>query len=171
MFQKTPTTNGDFINTVGLIIRNNLETVVEDLILNKIEQDIRCNIAPTFWDNFTARESEIDGFNKFQNAVAVLYQKLSAFMPVLENLEFIREKSGTERTIYGEKKLFNTFKLIVRATIHSQLPLRHQVITEDFYRFTFKVFCNFDKSKGGMYLLLIFLHLYIPTIYTCPRLP
>lgn len=144
---KTSTVNEDVSNIVELIVRNNLENVVEDLILNKIEQDIRCNIAPAFWDNFTDRESEIDGFNKFQNAVAVLYKKLSEFIPVLENLEFVREKSGTKRTIYGEKKLINSFKVIVRATLHSQLPLRHQVITEDFYRFTFKVFCNPDKSK------------------------
>lgn len=95
MFQKIRTINEDFNSIVELIVKNNLETVVEDLILNKIEQDIRCNIVPVFWDNFADRESEIDGFNKFQNAVAVLYKTLSEFMPVLENLEFIREKSGT----------------------------------------------------------------------------
>ncbi|XP_075228750.1 anaphase promoting complex subunit morula isoform X2 [Lycorma delicatula] len=89
----------------------------------------------------------MDGFEKFKIAVDTLYSMLSVFTPVLDKMELLRLQGGTSRVIYGEEKLIGTFKVIVRSTLHAHLPLKHQIITEHFYRVSFKVFCNTDKLE------------------------
>ncbi|XP_054275023.1 anaphase-promoting complex subunit 2 isoform X2 [Macrosteles quadrilineatus] len=122
---------------------------VESIIIDKIEQDLRQKIAPTFWEKFTSRESENDGFEKFRKAVDFLYDSSLLYLPTIERMRQLRSISSVNHPIYGEVSLVNAFKTIVRATLHSQLPLRYQVVTEDFYRVTFKVFCNMDKETDG----------------------
>lgn len=128
---------------------------VEDLVISKIKQNLRQEIVPRFWSYFTDREKESDGFEKFKNAVANLYCDLDKFFSVVSNLELLRQGLEIERNVYGEKSLTNTFRVIVRALLHSQLPLSHPTIIEDFYRISFKVFCNADKSEMGMCLYFL----------------
>ncbi|KAJ4430988.1 hypothetical protein ANN_19581, partial [Periplaneta americana] len=123
-----------------------LNTFIEDTVIYRIEQIMRQKIAPEFWSRFSTREDESDGFERFKDAVDYLYSSLANFLPVLEKLEKLRRNSGSHRVIYGEETLLGTFKVIVTSTLHSQLPLTHQIITEDFYKVSFKVFCNTDKS-------------------------
>ncbi|XP_021926586.1 anaphase-promoting complex subunit 2 isoform X2 [Zootermopsis nevadensis] len=107
---------------------------------------MRQKITPDFWSRFSERKTEIGGFERFKDAVDFLYNSFSNFLPMLENLEKFRTISRINRVIYGEETLLGTFKVIVTSTLLSQLPLTHQIITEDFYKVSFKVFCNADKS-------------------------
>lgn len=129
----------------------NLTLMVEGLIWDKIKEELRRNICPSFCAKFTNRENENDGFEKFKTAVDDLYTRLSLFLPLLVKMETLRNISNLRNSVYGEESLINSFKVIVKATLHSQLPLRHQIVTEDFYRISFKVFCNNDTSEVGMY--------------------
>jgi hypothetical protein len=126
-----------------------LNTFVEDIVICHIEQIMRQKITPEFWSRFSGRKTEIDGFERFKDAVDFLYNSLANFLPVLEKLEKFRSISRINRVIYGESTLLGTFKVIVTSTLLSQLPLTHQIITEDFYKVSFKVFCNADKSDVG----------------------
>ena len=122
---------------------------VEDAVICHLERIIRQKIAPNFWSRFSDCKSEIEGFECFKDAVNSLYASLASFLPMLEILERLRTLSGIQRKIYGETTLLKIFKLIVTSTLHSQLPLNHQRVTKDFYKVSFKVFCNTDKSETG----------------------
>jgi anaphase-promoting complex subunit 2 len=107
---------------------------------------MRQKITPEFWSRFSDRKTEIGGFEQFKDAVDYLYTTFTYFLPVLEKLEKLRHISRSHRVVYGEDTLLGTFKVIMTSTLLSQLPLTHQIITEDFYKVSFKVFCNTDKS-------------------------
>lgn len=124
------------------ICSNKLDSFVEDLIFDKIEKDLRLNISPKFWSYFRKTDNEMEGFESFKVAVDTLYNDLSSFIPILRKMEIMRSQSGVERILYGENKLENAFKVLLRSVLHAQLPLKHQTITEHFYRVAFKVFCN-----------------------------
>jgi hypothetical protein len=126
-----------------------LNTFIEDIVICRIEQLMRQKIASEFWSKFSSRKTEIDGFERFKDAVDYLYSSLASFLSTLKKLEKLRLISGINRVIYGENTLLGTFKVIMTSTLLSQLPLTHQVITEDFYKVSFKVFCNADKSEAG----------------------
>jgi hypothetical protein len=110
---------------------------------------MRQKITPEFWSRFSGRKTEIGGFEQFKDAVDYLYTTLTHFLPILEKLEKLRHISRIHRVIYGEDTLLGTFKVIMTSTLLSQLPLTHQIITEDFYKVSFRVFCNTDKSDSG----------------------
>ncbi|CAG2054169.1 unnamed protein product [Timema podura] len=131
-----------------LIKQENLCAFIEELAINLIENEMREKIAPEFWKNFNNRENEVDGFNKFKTAVRDLYNSVTLLLPVFRKLERLRDYCGVCKVTYGEETLYGTFKVIVGATLHSQLSLGHKVVTEDFYRIAFKVFCNPEKSGG-----------------------
>jgi len=127
----------------------NLNKYIEDTLMCRIEQLMRQKITPEFWSRFSDRKTEIGGFEQFKDAVDYLYTTFTHFLPVLEKLEKLRVISRIHRVVYGEDTLLGTFKVIMTSTLLSQLPLTHQLITEDFYKVSFKVFCNTDKSDTG----------------------
>jgi hypothetical protein len=135
-------------NVLGEINELKLNTFVEDIVICRIEHIMRQKIAAEFWSRFSSRKTEIDGFEHFKDAVDYLYNSLASFLSTVEKLEKLRCISGINRVIYGESTLLGTFKVIMTSTLLSQLSLTHQVITEDFYKVSFKVFCNTDKSDG-----------------------
>nr|XP_018898040.1 PREDICTED: anaphase-promoting complex subunit 2 [Bemisia tabaci] len=130
----------------GKILNSGSEWEVIELVMDRIELELRQNVAPRFWGKFTSRSTEMEGFEKFKEAVSTLYGTLSLFLPTLERLETLRNSPNNPEYICGEKRLLDTFKVITRATLHSQLPIDYQIITEDFYKVAFTVFCNTDKS-------------------------
>jgi hypothetical protein len=148
-FQEPPRECPEDNNVLEEIKELKLNTFIEDIIICRIEQIIRQKITPDFWSRFSGRKTEIDGFERFKDAVDFLYKSLANFLPILEKLEKFRSISRINRVIYGEDTLLGTFKVIVTSTLLSLLPLTHQIITEDFYKVSFKVFCNADKSDVG----------------------
>lgn len=124
-----------------------------EIVINNIEQYIRCHVAPTFWEKFEYTKDGQRGFELFKSAVDSLYANLTEFLPTLKKLEYLRQNRGEDlrplcinvRDIDIEAR----FKLIVRATLLSQLPLCHECIIEHFYKIAFNVFCNSDNSSQG----------------------
>jgi hypothetical protein len=148
-FQEPPGECPEDDNILEEINELKLNKFIEDIVVCRIEHIMRQKITPEFWSRFSGRKTEIDGFERFKDAVDYLYASLANFLPILVKLEKFRSISGTHRVIYGEDTLLGTFKVIVTSTLLSQLPLTHQIITEDFYKVSFKVFCNADKSDAG----------------------
>lgn len=126
----------------------NLICFVEQLIYDKIEEDLRQKIAPVFWVKLNDPDLESDNFEKFRAAVDYLYDSLLQYLSTVERMKQFQVQESYDLRHYSQKSPINIFKLIVRATLHSQLPLRYQVVVEDFYKVSFKVFCNFDNDYG-----------------------
>lgn len=66
----------------------------------------------------------------------------------MEELTSTGEQSR-DTTIQRKAQILSHFKLIVRATLLSQLPLSHEIIIENFYKIAFNVFCNTDSANTG----------------------
>ncbi|XP_026670308.1 anaphase-promoting complex subunit 2 [Ceratina calcarata] len=138
-------TDEEFTNVVKEIKSLGLTQFVEDVVIYHIELHIRQNVAPAFWKNFTITADEQTGFEHFKSAVDGLYMSLTEFLPLLKRLEYLTEIEANQSTTSGHNVL-SQFKLIVRSTLLSQLPLRYEHIIEQFYRIAFNVFCNADSS-------------------------
>jgi len=140
---------------------------VIEIVIHNIEQYIRCHVAPTFWEKFGYTEDGQQGFELFKSAIDGLYASLTQFLPILKKLEYLRQ--NTDETLLPSIKdninIEARFKLIVRATLLSQLPLCHECIIEHFYKIAFNVFCNSDNSSQGK------LHKYSPLFICIYDLP
>lgn len=121
---------------------------VEDIVIYHIQLYIRQNVAPTFWKQFVNTVDGQQGFEHFKNAVDGLYTSLTEFLPLLKRLEYLVQTKVIHTTI-GENNILNQFKLIVRSTLLSQLPLRYEHIVEQFYKISFNVFCSADNAMHG----------------------
>lgn len=124
------------------IVSQGQDEFVEQLVIHEIETKLRRDIVPAFWQHFTIDESRCNSSDAFKDAVDSLYKSLASTVPVLRSLVFLRQTAQTERLLFGHSSLMESFKVMVRSSLHSQLPLNYQAITEDFYRISFKVFCN-----------------------------
>ncbi|XP_049784564.1 anaphase-promoting complex subunit 2 isoform X1 [Schistocerca cancellata] len=134
-----------------VVREHNLGHFLEDLVLSRIQKILRQKIAPEFWSKFSGSEGENEGFGRFKDAVNNLYNRLHQFLPVLEKLEKLHDLSASKNHLaFGQRSVVEEFKVLLRATLHSQLPLNHSAITEDFYRRSFKVFCNSDKTESDI---------------------
>lgn len=147
-------TEEEFTNIMEDVRKLKLTQFVEDLVIHHIEQCIRWDIAPVFWEKFVYTEDSQRGFELFKSAIEDLYNSLIKFLPLLKKLEYLKEykyETLASSTVNNPQARFN---LIVRATLLSQLPLCHEYIIEHFYKIAFNVFCNPDNSSQGKSLII-----------------
>lgn len=145
--QRVEYTN-DELNVMQVIASQGQDEFVELLVLNEVENKLRRELVPAFWQRFKVHENRPHSSDAFKEAVDSLYNSLALIVPVLQNLVLLRQTAQSERQVYGQSSLMESFKVMVRASLHSQLPLNYQAITEDFYRISFKVFCNSESKEA-----------------------
>lgn len=121
---------------------------VEDVVIYQIQLYIRQNVAPTFWKKFMNNAEGQQGFEHFKSAVDGLYTSLTELLPLLKRLEYLTQEETPEAATNGNNVLCR-FKLIVRSTLLSQLPLHYEHIVEQFYKIAFNVFCSADNATHG----------------------
>lgn len=129
---------------IKVIKKLDLVQFIEHLVIHQIQMYIRQNVAPTFWEQFTNDVNEQQGFKHFKTAVDGLYTSLTEFLPLLKRLEYLTQEETTQSTDLNN--VLSQFKLIVRSTLLSQLPLHYEHIVEQFYKIAFNVFCSADSS-------------------------
>ncbi|KAK9499694.1 hypothetical protein O3M35_002696 [Rhynocoris fuscipes] len=130
---------------VNFLKENDLNTFIEDLVIDKIEECMRQTVAPQFWKYFY--EPIDNGFESFKIAVQELNKNYLSFLPVMQKLLEMRNLLNIKRVIYGETNLLILLKSIIRSTLHFQLPTpKHQIIIEEFYKLSFNVFYHSDKT-------------------------
>lgn len=143
-------TEEEFTNLAEDVRVLKLSQFVEDIVIHHVEQYMHWHVAPAFWEKFKNTEDGQWGFELFKSAVDGLYIKFTEFLPVLKKLEYLRRnKDVATDPSNAENDIETRFKLVVRATLLSQLPLCHECIIEQFYKIAFNVFCNSDNSSQG----------------------
>lgn len=108
-------------------------------MISRLEKHLRENIVPPFWLYFNKTEGSNSGFQQFHTAVEMLFNHYVQFLNIINRLDILREKTQFKDLIYGEENAVNGFKLIIRATLLSQLPLDHNIIIEEFYETALKM--------------------------------
>ncbi|XP_076655702.1 anaphase promoting complex subunit morula [Halictus rubicundus] len=135
----------EFTKIVEDIKALNLKNLVEDMVIYQIKYLMRQSIAPTFWKKFTCNVDKQQGFEQFKNAVDGLYTRMTEFLPLLKRLEYLVQEQSICSPA-NESNVLSRFKLIVRSTLLSQIPLGYEHVVEQFYKIAFNVFCCTDNS-------------------------
>ncbi|XP_015180363.1 PREDICTED: anaphase-promoting complex subunit 2 [Polistes dominula] len=139
-------TDEQFTTIIEQIRLLKLTNFVKDIVIHHIEYYIRQKVAPAFWKKFINTTNEAEGFELFKSAIDGLYVSLTEFLPLLKKLEYL-EQEESENTTFEADNVLARFKLIVRSTLLSQLPLDYEHIIEQFYRIAFNVFCYSDNNS------------------------
>ncbi|XP_022915785.1 anaphase-promoting complex subunit 2 [Onthophagus taurus] len=129
---------GEFYQTLNLIIQCDLVDVIQSLIIEKIEKYSRNVIKKDFWAHFNDVSDENEGFRRFYKAVESLYVNYSHFKTTLAKLNALRIQGNENDLIYGEKNAEDAFKLIIRSCLLSELPLNCQKVIKNFYEVALK---------------------------------
>ncbi|XP_078038091.1 anaphase promoting complex subunit morula [Augochlora pura] len=135
----------EFTKIVEDIKALNLKHFVEDMVISQIKYHMRQTIAPAFWQKFTCNVDKQEGFERFKSAVDGLYTHMTEFLPLLKRLEYLVQEESICSTTRGSD-VPSRFKLIVRSTLLSQIPLGYEYVVEQFYKIAFNVFCCTDNS-------------------------
>ncbi|XP_001605994.1 anaphase-promoting complex subunit 2 [Nasonia vitripennis] len=123
---------------------------VQSLVIPKVEEYMRTTVAPKFWSKFVdaSETDEKQGFQNFTTSVNELYADSSKLLPMLKKLE-LAGSCKHDYCIYSQVNILDYFKLIIRGTLLSQIPLYHTIIIEYFYKTAFNVFCNIEASAAA----------------------
>lgn len=124
-----------------------LSFCLQSLVVPKIEEYMRASIAPAFWKKFqNASGTDEDlGFKNFTDSVTALYANSSELLPQLKKLQ-LAGPCKNDCCPFSQTNVLDYFKLLIRATLLSQIPLNFTIIIEHFYKVSFKVFCNIEAS-------------------------
>lgn len=110
-------------------------------MFNEIEKHLRQIIVPKFWSFFSESDTEIICFYKFKTAVENLYTELSNYVVHINNIQKLNNYFCKSSNVVEK------FKLVVRASLLSQLPPHHPRTLKCFYEVSFRVFCNLEDDK------------------------
>ncbi|XP_054016183.1 anaphase-promoting complex subunit 2 isoform X2 [Hylaeus anthracinus] len=139
-------TDEEFTEIINEAKALNLTHLIKRMVIFHVEKHIRTNVAPVFWKKFMGTVDGQQGFDNFKCAVDGLYIHVTEFLPVLKKLEYLTQQ---ETSMPIGNDVLGQFKLIVRSTLLSQLPLHYEHIVKQFYKIAFNVFCCTDNSMHG----------------------
>ena len=131
------------------ILQNDREMAefVEDFVMDAYNIILREDIVPKFWNHFQTEEAEsIDGFHRFCLAIEELHSDVKEFSVKIDELERLRERCSTHRTLFGQRTVGSLFSLALKGTLHSQLSrvsVDWQRLVKQFYN---QSFCCYHKD-------------------------
>ena len=65
-------------------------------------------------------------------------------------LQALSDACGLQCKFYGQKNYPDAYRLLLKGTVHSQLPLDYEPTAEAFYNGSFHVFCHrFQRMRRG----------------------
>lgn len=147
---QSPCSDDEYSKIIEGIKSANACDAVRTLVIEEIKYYIRQKVGPAFWSKFVVNFSEEQGFEQFRSAVDDLYSRLLEFLPLLKRLEQLSQLNVSQNSFSNQKlNILAQFKLIVRSTLLSQLPVAHDAIIEQFYKIALNVFCNTDSLTVG----------------------
>lgn len=111
----------------------NLSKTINNVILNKIEQRLREEVAPQFWNHFKTHDNSRNGFTQFYNAVHCLYEYFQKLLDVMNQLKLFRDTFTIDDLVYNRKDLNSVLILMLKSTLLSQLPYNYQEFIKKFY--------------------------------------
>ncbi|KAF5286722.1 hypothetical protein FQR65_LT12455 [Abscondita terminalis] len=121
------------IETVDAINQMKLASTIQALVFHKVEKYVREQVSPEFWSYFANTDNVIEGFSQFYKAIKLLHGYYTQFLYLMRNVNVLRERGHCNEVVYGERNSVQVLKVIIRATLLSQLPLQHSKVIEYFY--------------------------------------
>ncbi|GBP16666.1 Anaphase-promoting complex subunit 2 [Eumeta japonica] len=146
----TDCTASEYESILTLVTGLGIQVKLRDLIHIHIAKYIRQQLAPAFWNKFVTVDDDMKGFQLFKSAVNDLYESVNSFTNIIQRLTLLNNTCEDYRLKCGERDIASSLKLLIGATLHSQLPLDFQLIINQFYKISFNVFDNeYENSDMG----------------------
>ncbi|XP_060520265.1 anaphase-promoting complex subunit 2 [Cylas formicarius] len=132
-----------------------IEETIQDFIVSKIEKRLRDEVVPEFWSYFKKSENDNRGFKQFYNAVKSLYDNYRYLDNVMSKLEMLRQATHLDKSIYNEKSVEDSLKLILKSTLLSQLHVNYQLVTSNFYLTALRMEDVEENNPGGTCIICV----------------
>ncbi|CAG9840451.1 unnamed protein product [Diabrotica balteata] len=129
-----------------------LSLLIQRLVVSKLEQRLRNEVAPAFWLYFKVNEHESRGFKQFYNAVKCLHDNYIDLEQNVNVLEWFRNATLVSEPVYGEESVHDAYKHIFKATLLSQLQLDYQTVVMNFYSAALKME-DLDEVSDGQCII------------------
>lgn len=133
---------GTITKCFEIINQLNVYEFVENAVISSIETHLQNATVPKFWAHFGEVENVYEGFKNFHNAITLLHQSYHQLLEYCRRLDMYRVTYNYRKTIYNETSSSNALKVILRASVLSQLPIEYKTTIEFFY----KVVLCFEES-------------------------
>lgn len=121
---------------------------IYETIVNNIDNVLRKQIVPKFWDHFRLEDETDNGFYEFQLAVYELHNEYEKFQTLLKRLKGIRTICHFKNAANRNRNDVVEFDATLKAAMLSQLPVNFNKIAYSFYNVSFKVFANSHQDNG-----------------------
>lgn len=130
--------NEELYSAINIIKTFNATETIQCIIITNLEKFIRETVSKEFWLYFTKPKSQYNGFLHFVHAVNLLYDYYTQLTSVMNKVNLMRECNECKSDLYHEKNAVDALKLVIRATLLSQLPREHRSTIENFYETALK---------------------------------
>ncbi len=109
-----------------------------------MDERLRSEVIPLFWSSLQENVSDKSSplHSAFPSAVSVLYSRAGRLNASVHRLESLANACQTPCEAFGQKSYYDLYKLMIRATLHSQLPDNNALdsAAEAFYERAFQVY-------------------------------
>ena len=128
--------------TAAFLAEEDLTMGILDYLQAEVEFRLRNDVVPAFWAHFKKPKSP----ETFAKAVTDLYVRVSHLIPFVDRMDILSRNSGIKVAEFGQNSYMSLFKLLLKATLHSQLPPDFSGPVEAFYS---QAFHSFDTRQDN----------------------
>lgn len=141
------------------MIQNGLGYMIEEWFVECLQQDLRRNVAPTFWKIFEVEDSELLP-KQLGKAVNYLHEITMGYMPCIDRLNSMAVilENRKSSTVFNKKNLSEAYILLIKSIIFFIMPAQFCKAVELFYSQAFKVFhhsTSEDEEEEGWCIYLL----------------
>merc|ERR1719427_142784 len=133
---------------------------VEDFVMDSYNIILREEVVPQFWSHFSSPTADTRaGFEAVCVAVRQLAGEVARLVVRAEELQRLRDRCNTHRTLWGQRTVRDLLLASLRGTMHSQLDsvkADWRVLVTQFYTRSFTVSAGrawraglLDRADGG----------------------
>lgn len=137
----------EFDRAVDVLCQSHLGHIIEEWFIERVQQDLRQNVAPVFWQAAKAT-ADTDPILCLSEAVGTLHKELSQYKACVERLESIRPLLGQQpfgqhfgkSLPQNQRQLKKFLFMLYKAVIFHSIPKYFHTVINSFYSKAFKVF-------------------------------
>lgn len=129
----------EFNEVVTFVNNNKIAQDIQNLIVIKLQKKLREEIVPEFWSYFKNVIPETNNFQQFYNAIKCIYDNYRLLDHIMQKLNMFKQATHLESSVYNEECAHSALKLMLRATMLSQLSSDYQQVVMHFYECALKM--------------------------------
>lgn len=124
--------------TIDILVQEGIADKTCSLVQAHFNFILREDIVPRFWNYFSP--DSVQDPDRLHKAVSTLHSDVIHLAESVTRLEVLSHSLGTPCRSFGQSSYPDLFKLMLKGTLHSQLPKNFEVVVRSFYDRAFHVY-------------------------------